>query len=70
MKKTSFSTSNYIVDKSGIVRHKKTGQILTCIGHPSKRQKFRLWWKIFRTELKDWAKAAGSATNGSWNHWL
>jgi transcriptional regulator of NAD metabolism len=58
MKKISFSTKNYNVEESGIVRHKITGEILTCLGHPSRRQRFRLWIKSFKRSLEELGKAA------------
>ena len=61
--KVSFSTKNYNVDPNGIVRHKKTGEILTVLGYPSRRQKIRLWLKSFRKQLGNVAKAASYSIN-------
>ena len=61
--KVSFSTKNYTVDEYGIVKHKETGEILTVLGYPSRRQKFRLWLKSFRNQLNDVAKAAAYSIN-------
>lgn len=61
MEKVGFSTKTYTVDKYGIVRHKKTGEILTVLGHPSRRQKFRLWWKTVKKEFLFACKMAARA---------
>lgn len=72
MKKISFSTKNYYVEESGIVRHKDTHEILTVLGHPSPRQKRRLWIKTFKRWAKEeWnqiTSSAANAVNGPWNH--
>lgn len=61
MNKISFSTKDYHVEESGIVRHKVTGEVLTQIGSPS------IWSRINKF-LNEWGSAASYATNGPWNH--
>jgi len=65
MEKTRFNTENHTIEKSGIVRCKKTGEALTCIVHPTYRQKIRFWWKHFN--LGKWLSQMGSAASYSIN---